>query len=71
MFKKTGKVVKLLGESGIGYVRPDDSEDLAVFTFDKIVKYGGENPKELGLRTGTMVEFDFENRTIKSLRIIR
>jgi len=66
-----GTVVKLLDRSGLGYVTPEGSNELFVFTFDKIQDYKGEEAQQLGLRTGATVTIDFKNHRISSIRLNR
>lgn len=64
-----GEIV-MLDQSGVAMVKDEDCHGQYPFTFDKIVGYGGQYPRELtdfskkGLRKDVMVRFtlDSENR---------
>jgi hypothetical protein len=60
-----GKILSI-DNSGLGYVIV--GSDLVAFTFDKIIRYRGEYPRELksfsprGLRRGVEVEIELDEK---------
>lgn len=65
MAKHTATIVRI-AEGGVAYADDPAMEELAGFSFGRIVGYRGETAKELDLRPGKKVtiEYDTEDRII-------
>lgn len=63
--KHTATIVRV-AEGGVAYADAPAMEELAGFSFGRIVGYRGETAKELGLRPGKKVtiEYDSEDRIV-------
>ena len=64
-----GEVVRL-DRHGLAILKTKDEGRFYPFTFDKIRRYRGESPKEIGLRRGTEVRFVTENDKISDVEIL-
>jgi hypothetical protein len=62
-----GGVITRIEDFGLGYVKADTGQYYA-FEFDKIENYGGETPREIGLRAGARVHFAAEGPRLVLLR---
>jgi hypothetical protein len=55
---------------GIAIVESDHTREQLPFTFDKVIGYGGEEPKRVGLASGARVSFRTTNHRIVEVRVL-
>lgn len=55
--------------SGLAYVSPDGLDEILPFTFDKIYKYRGEQPEQIGLRKGAHVLFNADQGRVLIVKL--
>ena len=62
-------------DNGLAYAASESQDDhvAVVFTFDKIKKYKGEYPKELGLKKGSQVriKIDTDSNIVKFVEVLK
>ena len=67
--EKVGTIVQI-DSFGLAAVKTEGDGRIYPFTFDKIRKYRGESPREIGLRLGAQVRFLAADGKIKDVEIL-
>lgn len=58
MYLHHNGVISRVTENGLGYLVDQATHQVLPFTFDKIPSYKGETVSELGLKAGSVVQYD-------------
>jgi hypothetical protein len=68
--KREGKILRVT-EKGLAYISTGNGKQRQdfPFTFDKIRKYRGQAPREIGLREGAKVQFSETDGRVESVEI--
>lgn len=64
-------VISRVTENGLGYLVDQTTHQVLPFTFDKIPSYKGETVSELGLKAGSVVQYDVGRDGTVALVIIQ
>lgn len=58
MLRHHAGVISRVTDNGLGYLIDQATHEVLPFTFDKIPRYKGETVSELGLKAGSLVQYD-------------
>jgi len=67
---KPSAIPRVRWNTNLAQGRVDADEKLVTFTFDKILNYAGQSAEQIGLKEGTVVEFEAPEGVVQSVKLM-